>query len=132
MPSDFVDNVVDAGVDDVGGGGDGPQRADGGMQRGEFAVAPHVGTHEAGSAADSKNQEAGSAGDAAGGSSADAGWGKDVQSEERAVTAVVEDSAEGRRAATLPRQAATVADEPRLSPDETEGYEDKIPYRTNK
>ena len=91
-------------------------------------MAPHVGTQDAGSAGDSKNQEAGSAGDAAGGSSADVGWGKHEESEERAVTAVVEDSADGRRAAPLPRQAATVADKPRLPPDETEGDEDEVPH----
>ena len=72
-------------MDDVGGGGDGPQRADGGMQRGELAVAPHEGTH-AGGGIDERfqNHEAGSAGYAAGGSSADVGWGEHEESEERA------------------------------------------------
>ena len=77
---------------------------------------------------DPKNQKTGLAGDAAGSSSASAGWRKHEESEERAVSAVVEDSAEGRGAAPLPRQAATVADEPHLTPDETEGAEDEIPH----
>ena len=67
MPGDVIDDTVDAGVDDVGGGGDGPQCADGCMQRGKLAVAPHEGTEESGSTSDFKNHEAGSAGNAAGG-----------------------------------------------------------------
>ena len=62
VPRDVVNEVVDAGVDDVGGGGDGPQHADGGMQRGELALAPRVGTQEAGSAGGPKHQKVGSAG----------------------------------------------------------------------
>ena len=98
------------------------------MQRGELALAPHEGTQEVGSTGGSKNHEAGSAGDAAGGSSADVGWGEHEESEERAVTAIVEDGADGRRAASLPRQAVTVADEPHLPPDEAEGDEDEVPH----
>ena len=82
-------------MDDVGGSGDGPQRAGGSMQRGELAVVPHEETQEAGSTSGFNNQETGSAGYAAGGSSADVGWGEHEESEERAVTAVVEDSADG-------------------------------------
>ena len=68
-------------------------------------------------------------GDAAGGSSADVGWGKHDESEERSVRAVeVEDSADGRRAAPLPRQAVTVADEPHLPLDEAEGDKDEVPH----
>ena len=70
--------------------------------------------------------------DAAGSSSADVGWRKHEESEERAVTVVVEDSAEGRRVAPLPRQAAKVADEPRLPPDETEARKMRTRYRTDK
>ena len=91
-------------------------------------MAPRVGAQEAGSAGDHEAQKMGLVGDAAGGSRADAGWREHEESEERAVTAVVEDSAGGRGAAPLPRQAATVADEPRLPPDETEGDEDEVPH----
>ena len=80
-----------------------------------------MGNHEA--------QKRGLAGHAVGGSSADAGWREHQESEERAVlTAVIEDIAKGRGAAPLPRQAATMADEPRLPPDETEGDEDEVPH----
>ena len=58
---DVVGEVVDIGVDDVGGVGDHPQDVYGGVQRGELALAPHVGGQEAGFAGYRAAQETGSA-----------------------------------------------------------------------
>ena len=83
------------------------------MQRGELAVAPHEETQEAGTTSSFKYHEAGSAGYTAGGLSADVGWVmgwvEHEESKERAVTAVVEDSADGIRAASLLPEASSYA-----------------------
>ena len=52
MPGDVVNEVVDTGVDDVVGGGYGPQDGDGGVQRGELALASRGEDQKAGSAGD--------------------------------------------------------------------------------